>query len=98
MALMFGEWDVDGFLASISAEQFAEWREFESANPHGWRALNLVAQRLTWATFQRGNKAKLSEADFGFRFNAPHSLDAERARLEAFSIRSQIDAELERKK
>lgn len=91
LALAFGRPDVDRFLDEIDHEQFEEWSAFLALEPTGWQAHRLMIQRLSYMTAQVHTKKRLAERKFDMTLGANiHSPEADRARMEAYSIRQNI--------
>lgn len=94
LALAFRRPDVDAFLDEIDHEQFSEWCAFLLLEPQGWQATKIAAARQAFITAQAGSRKKLRERDFEIRLAAEgvQGSQAEKARWEAMSVRTEIAA------
>jgi len=91
LALALGRADVDGLLEELTHEQFCEWADYLSLNPTGWQAMRIGIARLSFITAQAHSRKKLRERDFDITIGKDiHTPEADAARLEAYSIRSNI--------
>lgn len=91
LALAFGRPDVDGLLAELTHEQYREWINFLTLEPHGWQATRLMTQRLSYITAQAQSRKRLRPEHFDIKVAANiHSEATEKARWEAMSIRQNI--------
>lgn len=95
--MAFGRPDVDTFLSEIDHDAYEEWCAFFAIEPQGWNATNIQTARLSYMlalvnSDQSGQK-RLRERDFLLRVGTnDRDPEVEKARWEAHSIRSRIEA------
>lgn len=93
LALAFGRPDVDGLLGELTHEQYREWIDFLTLEPHGWQAARIMTQRLSYITAQVQSRKRLKPEQFDIKVAANiHSEATDKARWEAMSIRQGISA------
>lgn len=98
MALAFRRHDVDAFLSSFDADDYAEWQSFFALEPIGWPAVQMIVRRIVWAIFQRGRSKLMDEMPFVTGAEAMRTPEQERILAEVASIKAKatqdaLDAE-----
>lgn len=84
-------------LEELTHEQFCEWANYFTLNPPGWQAMRIAIARLSYITAQAHSRKRLKERDFDITIGKDlHTPEAQVARMEALSIRSNIRQQMKR--